>query len=608
MLVAVKEIGEFRIQQEGLTPLQVLVKDPNLELNKSYLENNNKKILKVVTIILEQKTDSEWNFERIELEEYQKTKVLKYLYRNGPDNSANYTPTAILRKNSSKSKILGAFDRKILGWFNILKEKRLPISKEDKNFLHQIKEQITKNADNIRGEILQKIKETDSGNGVLVTLKFIQKSEEKYIGDFHVFEQLLLYQVNKKNSKCSAKDKVCSICGQKKNMVIGNLDIYAFYTLDKIGYITGGFNANNAWKNFPVCERCKLALEEGRKYIEEYLTFSFYGIEYNLIPKFVVGTNMIPEEILNILIDASKYISLKQRVIDRIKSEEDDILYYLKDMKDVIALNFLFLKKERAAERILLLIEDVFPSRLRKIFDAKYETDEVFSDKFTFGSIRNFFAKSDPNKKDYDLDEYFLDIVDKVFKDRPINYHFLLQFIMKKIRHEFVNGDYFYQAVKDGLMTIYFLQTLGLIEMEEEVMEERVFDDLFKKYGPAFETPLKRGLFLLGALTELLLRKQDEKRGSKPFMKSLKSLKMNESDFKGLLPKVQNKLEEYDAFKRRERILAREASNYLLLAQDNWQMPIDELNFYFAAGMNMVDEVAKIIYPDEKPEEMQIQE
>ena len=48
-------------------------------------------------------------------------------------------------------------------------------------------------------------------------------------------------------------------------------------------------------------------------------------------------------------------------------------------------------------------------------------------------------------------------------------------------------------------------------------MEERVFDEMFHKYGLTFETPLKRGLFLLGSLTELLLRKQYRDRESKPF-------------------------------------------------------------------------------------------
>lgn len=593
MLAAVREIGQLRIKQEGLTPLEVLVEDP--DSNGSYK--------KVIAIVLKEQAGGRWSFEGVELEDYDKEKIMRYLYRSGASNGADLTPTARLSGKPETT-----FDNKILGWFNILGEKHLPVSDQERDFLAQIKEQIAQNADYIRERILKTRDETPNKTGIVVTLKFKQDGEEKYIGDFPVFAQLLLYQVNEKGQRCAAKDKICSICGQRKDVVIGNLDTYAFYTLDKIGYITGGFKESQAWKNFPVCKECKLALDEGKKYVEKYLTFRFCGIEYNLIPKFVMGAEMLPEEILDIFANTSKLISLKQDVIDRITTDEDDILYYLKDIHDVITLNFLFIKKMNAAERILLLIEDVFPSRLRRIFDAKHKTDEIFEDKFTFGSIRNFFSRSDPNKRDYDLDGYFLDIVDRVFKDRPISYHFLIQFIMKKIRHEFVNEGYFYQAVKDGLMTIYFLQTLGLIRMEEEAMEERVFDELFKKYGPAFEVPLKRGLFLLGALTELLLRKQYKERKAKPFMKNLKSLKMNESDFKGLLPKLQSKLEEYDAFDKGKRILAREASNYLLLAQDNWQMTVDELNFYFAAGMNMVDEVAKIIYPDEKPEEMQIQE
>ena len=75
---------------------------------------------------------------------------------------------------------------------------------------------------------------------------------------------------------------------------------------------------------------------------------------------------------------------------------------------------------------------------------------------------------------------------------------------------------------------------------------------------------------------------------------------MNEKDFKGLLPKVQNKLEEYDSFDKGKRIVAKEASNYLLLSGDDWKMPVDELNFYFASGMNLIDEVIKIIYPDKE--------
>ncbi|NMA82392.1 MAG: TIGR02556 family CRISPR-associated protein, partial [Epulopiscium sp.] len=178
---------------------------------------------------------------------------------------------------------------------------------------------------------------------------------------------------------------------------------------------------------------------------------------------------------------------------------------------------------------------------------------------------------------------------------------FMLKFIMQKIRGDFVRDEYFNFTVRDGLMTLAFLEKMKLFEMEVEQMEKRLFSEMFSKYGSTFEAPLKRGLFLLGSLTEFLLRKQyTELEATPPFRRNLKSLKMNERDFKGLLPKVQNKLEEYDSFDKGKRLTAREAANYLLVSGENWKMSIDEMNFYFAAGMNLVDKVANIVYPAQK--------
>lgn len=589
MLSAVKDIGKLIIEREGRDLLSILVEDP--DSNGSYK--------KVITIVLEQK-DKVFELAGVETEEYDSAKIMKYLYRSGAANGADLSPTARLTEPE------GTFDRKILGWFNILDDRKTKLTDEEKAFLSGIRDVLKENAGYIKEEILAIREKTPKKEKMVVTLKIKNQNTAKYVGDFPVFREFLKIQVNDKDSSISAKDKICSICGEKKATVFGNLDVYAFYTLDKPGYIIGGFNESKAWRNFPVCPKCKLALEEGKKFVESNLTFRFCGIRYNLIPKFILGECGITDDIIDIFTSTSRIVSLKQKVMERITNDDEEILDALKDLKDVITLNFLFIQKSNAAERILLNIEDVFPSRIRKIFDTKHEVDKIYTSSFTFGTIRNFFAKSDPNKRDYDLDGYFLDIVDRIFKDRPVSFYFVLQFIMKKIRDEFINDRYFYQSVKDGMMAVSFLEKLELIKMEEDVMEERIFDGMFKKYGPAFETPLKRGLFLMGSLTELLLRKQFKERSAKPFMKNLKSLKMDERDFKGLLPEVQNKLEEYESFDKGKRMLAAEAANYLLQAGDGWKMPVDEMNFYFACGMNLVNDVAAIIYPDKKVAEQEL--
>lgn len=594
MLTAIKELGELIIEREDRDLLETLVDDPNS--TGSYTT--------VITIVFT-KNDEEVEFSYVAQEQYDRSKKMRYLYKSGAATSSDFSPTA---KLSGKPE--GTFDRKILGWFKILDDKEVELSAPDRAFLSSLYNQLKENGDYIKEEILRIRNEIPKKEGILVTLKIIDKDRELYVGDFTVFRRLLIFQENKKDNKYLVKNKVCSICGERKETIIGKIDTYAFYTLDKPGFITSGFDEKKAWRNFPVCQECKLCLEQGKKFIESNLTFKFCGIRYNLIPKFIIGAQNTPEDIVDIFTKTSKLISLKKSNIERIANDEEEILDILKEVNDVITVNFLFINKIQAAERIVLLIEDVFPSRIRRIFDAKHSTDDmVKNNNFTFGTIRNFFSKSDSNKRDYDLDKYFLDIVDRIFKDRPIDKAFIFRFAMKRIRDEFISDRYFYFSVKEALSMMAFLEDLNLITMEVELMEQRKFDDLFEKYGEMFQTPLKRGLFLLGSLTELLLRKQYKERSAKPFLKNLKGLKMTEKDFKGLLPKVQNKLEEYNSFDKGKRQLASEIANYLLLAGDNWTMSVDELNFYFAAGMNLIDEIIPIIYPNKEiPEEVIVEE
>src|SRR3972149_11374566 len=98
-------------------------------------------------------------------------------------------------------------------------------------------------------------------------------------------------------------------------------------------------------------------------------------------------------------------------------------------------------------------------------------------------------------------------------------------------------------------MNTVFFENLGLITFEEvNDMEESIFSSIFTSYGKSISNSAKRGIFLMGALTQLLLNKQWSERKAKPFMKKLKGLKMDEKDIKALLPEIQSKLEEYDSF------------------------------------------------------------
>lgn len=331
--------------------------------------------------------------------------------------------------------------------------------------------------------------------------------------------------------------------------------------------------------------------------MEQNLSFNFYGLNYLLIPDFLIGTIEQNSEIIEMLVDSRRNVSLKEK--RRITNDEQEILDELKQQQDILTITLLFIKKEQSAERILLTIEDIYPSRLRVIFDAKNFVDRTFDNNFTFGNIRTFFRQSSAGKRTNDLDNYFLTIIDSVFKNQPLNTGLMFNFFMQTIRHEFIQERDFKERVTDALMTILFLSELNLLTLQEvKDMAEGIFEPVFSRYPGLFGSEAKRGVFLLGALTQLLLNKQARERGgAPPFRKHLKSLKMNEADFRALLPKVQNKLEEYESFDKGKRQIAAEVARYLLAAGDNWHIPVNELNFYFACGMNLAEEIADIVYP-----------
>jgi len=71
---------------------------------------------------------------------------------------------------------------------------------------------------------------------------------------------------------------------------------------------------------------------------------------------------------------------------------------------------------------------------------------------------------------------------------------------MRAIRYSFLYDEYFLFRVRDGLKVISFLSNLDLIKMEVMLVEERVFDQVFKKYGDVFEAASKEGIVAFGSI------------------------------------------------------------------------------------------------------------
>ena len=97
--------------------------------------------------------------------------------------------------------------------------------------------------------------------GAILTLVFHENGGKRYIGDIDLFKKALMSKAKENyykqyGKKSLGSNKNCFVCNERKSEVFGFVNTYNFYTVDKPGFVTGGFDQKNAWKNYPVCLEC----------------------------------------------------------------------------------------------------------------------------------------------------------------------------------------------------------------------------------------------------------------------------------------------------------------------------------------------------------------
>lgn len=605
MIEAMKEIGEYALKKENKDLndfTSILVENP--ASNETY---------KHVFCIKLNSNHENFEFKEVEHQEYSKDKISKYFYKRGSSNGPDITPTARV------TEVKKTFSNKIAGWFSKpLKEAKLILDDNEVKFLESLGKCVKENEDIILSELESKINSIEAKENSILTLMIEENDFIRYVGDFEVFRKILKNNgASKFYSKYSIiskdDDKVCSICKTNKE-VYGFVTPYEFYTVDKRGFVSGGFDQSKAWRNNPVCLECALKITAGKEYIEKYMSFGFYGFNFLLIPKLL--NNNVSEDLFDIFEKFNqKKFTFNKDYKNFLNANENDILEILSEEDDYLNFNFQFYEKSNSAYRILLYIEDVLPSRLRELFKAKEIVDkrQIFSNyfsndtkaksiQFTLGNVRWFF----PNTlDDPDLNKYFLEITNGIFTGTSIDYNFLLKYIMQRIRKDFRNESSTRYSLFLGFQLLDFLLQLRLLgnyrggkcmnsknlstlfditPKENSGYEERA-NIIFSEFEDFFNTDSKKAIFLEGTLVQYLLNIQKFQRGSTPFRTKLRGLNLDERYVKKIFPEIINKLEEYDTnyYKELETLI----SKYMIQAGTDWKMSNDEISFYFVLGMNL---------------------
>ena len=582
MIKALHDIGKGYIKKNG-SGYEYENPNPNNKYNN---------VIKIKLVC----ENNEVIYKGLEIEEFSEDKLDLYLYSKGSSRGGDNTPTTRVSKLDIPLKKL----------LNPIKNMNMDSFKKVHEFLSA-----DENYDLINSDI---IKNMLSKEGYILTLIL----DNKWIGQYGEVKDKILSENNKSfyekyETTSKENDKNCYCCKKKKKEVYGFVNTYNFYTVDKIGFVSGGFDQKKAWKNYPICSECANILEKGKKYIEDKFTDRFSGLSYMVIPKTIF--NIEDNDYFEILLEQfenKNKISLSEEKGDELLHNEKISLEAISQIENNMMFNIMFFEKDKNSFKILLNLEEILPSRLKTIFEKKKEIEkrEIYLNlkaknnyinlKFNFSIFEEFFRKDKSNNKT------FIDDINSVFTDKAISYDFIIKnFCGPIIKPSEYKNSYF--LARESLLILEVLNELNLLknktkgevrEMIERNEKNEIFLNFLESHEETFDSDLKRAIFLEGVLTQKLLN-QPEQRNSGAFYSRLNSLKMSEKIVKRVFVEVINKLTEY---KKKHYYFELEKIIATYLTSGNFkELSNDEMSYYFVLGMNLVD-VFNVNEEDKKEE------
>ena len=181
--------------------------------------------------------NNEIDYKGIVLEEFQIRKLPKYLYSKGTPNGGDNTPTSIISKPETP------LDKIILP----LKKIEIEEFKKVLDYI-QIEDNYKKITDDIKS--FNKPKE---GNILTIIINNKWIGDWKEIVDKIIESNLETYYFLTSIGTSKSKNKTCYCCKEQNKDVYGFVNTYNFYTVDKKGFVAGGFDQTKSWRNYPVC-------------------------------------------------------------------------------------------------------------------------------------------------------------------------------------------------------------------------------------------------------------------------------------------------------------------------------------------------------------------
>lgn len=451
----------------------------------------------------------------------------------------------------------------------------------------------------------------------------IDYEKELYLGDFEIIRHIISQgyfksKIENNGTTSKTKFKICSVSGKNEPEINGFAAPFPISSPDKEGFISGFFNKNKNWRNYPISQKEAMCLELGSRYISNNLKGYFYGYEYIIVPNPILKTNKLAlKKITNTIKTA--FIEQKNISRERKRRAEEHVMKIVAKEDNYFNLDILFYKTVQASMKIQLHLEEQLPSRFNKLFievPEKINKNKLFENaliedgdwkdlKFKFEIIKDFFEAD------------FLDNVNKIFRGQ----RFSLSYIYEKIMHLIRNNNnkresqkgYVEQTqitVKKAIMLIAYLQELGIINynekytyMETVLLEKsessfniEAFNAFVKENSNFLDSDIKVGIFSVGVFIKYLfdIQAYHLKTKTPPFENKLRGYKLSPEHLMDVYLQAIQKAKQYQKDYTIYAELREIVSNYfmknihVLKKKTNKDcMTNNELSFYFVAGLEM---------------------
>ncbi|HEY8542101.1 MAG TPA: TIGR02556 family CRISPR-associated protein [Pseudothermotoga sp.] len=444
---------------------------------------------------------------------------------------------------------------------------------------------IEEHSEKIIQEIENILQNMDKLKSTYLTIMIIQDSQELWPAEYEPFKQLFLKKALDKATETSVNG-ICHFCGESKAVSATVNEVFTFATFDKPGFCPS-LKKENAIKVLPICEECRINLQNGANMVTKNLSFDFLGNKLWLIPSLTVEDENTLKNVINKIKQASselKDFAKKEKTVEQALCDQDQVVHY----------DFLFMKMNQSQQRIELHLTEISPTRLRQLVEAAQEAQQRINienvPEPNLGLLWNLYEK--PTSRSEERKEY-LALVRSIFQAESYNLQRFLWYCMRKIRRaaqEYVSNDRenfgWRKLTYLSFASILYLNQIGVFNLKKE--GDKVNSDelnaFFDRYPEFFNESWKKAVFLTGVLAGKVLSIQYAKRQATPFFKKFKGLKMNMQDIQGLLAEIRNKLQQYDSYGQRIDLLMKSAATYYLESSKQ-KSTVDELNFVFTLGL-----------------------